>query len=112
MLAWPTVNWVIAFLSLKARPSRFGKPLHIADHLGMVRSFAELARGRFPQTCAEVGERRGDAERMGQVVGGADILGHQAQRKSVVERFRNDELLELELGGVVLARGSIEDVRH
>src|SRR5215510_4695304 len=102
MLAWPTVNWVIAFLSVQA--SRFGKPLHIADHLGMVRPLGKLARGRLPQAGAEIGERRRNAERMGHIVGGADILRHQAQGKSVVERFRNDELLELELGGVVLAR--------
>src|SRR5450631_3239568 len=112
MLALPTVNTVMGLLRIWWDQSSRDHLLHVADDFGVVGGLAQARGGIVPQLRAQVRERRRDTERMGEVVGGADILRHQTERKAGVEGLRNDELLELEFGGVVLARGDVENVRH
>jgi hypothetical protein len=61
------------------------RALHIPQHFRVIRFLVQRLRGGVPQLRAEVGQRRRDAQRMGHVVGGAHILGHQAQWETVGE---------------------------
>src|SRR5215471_16253976 len=80
------------------------QPLNIPQHLRVIRPLVQCLRRGLPKLHAEICERRRYPERMRHVVGGAHVLGHQAQRESVGKSLGDDKLLELEFGGVAPAR--------